>query len=122
MEEKTCLKCGRACSEKDSFCEECLADMKKYPVKPGVVVLLPQQTRQAKPVSRRRHTAPSPEEQLPKLKKQLIALWMSLILTLGAAAGLGWLLVEDYLEEEATKLLPGQNYSAEETKAAEDTH
>ena len=113
MEEKNCLKCGRPCAEDQTFCPECLADMEKYPVKPGVVVLLPQQSRTPKPTSRRRHTGPSPEEQIAKLKKQVIALWVALVLALGAAGGLGWLAVADYLEEEASKLLPGQNYSSE---------
>ena len=115
MEEKSCLKCGRPCSEDQSFCGECLAEMTKYPVKPGVVVLLPRQDRTPRPTPRRRYAAPDPEEQLEKLKKQVIALWLALILALSAAGVLGWHVLSDYMEQQANKLLPGQNYSSETT-------
>lgn len=112
MEEKKCLKCGRPRAEDQAFCDTCLADMAKHPVKPGVVVLLPPKE-QPKPAPRRRYTPPSPEEQVAKLKQQVIALWLVLILALSAAVALGWLAVSEYLEQDSGKLLPGQNYSAE---------
>ena len=36
-----CMKCGKKVEESQSFCQECLAKMKARPVKPGVVVTLP---------------------------------------------------------------------------------
>mgnify|MGYP003293926444 CR=1 FL=1 len=113
MEEKNCLKCGRPCDNNQAFCGECLAEMKKYPVKPGVVVLLPQVERIAKPPVRRRHPGPSPEEQIAKMKQWILGLWLALILTFAAAGALGWVVISEHLEQEEGKLLPGQNYSSE---------
>ena len=121
MEEKKCMKCGRPRAENQAFCEECLADMERHPVKPGVVVLLPQHDRAARPAPRRRHAVLPPEEQLAKLKKQIISLWLALILALGAAGALGWFLFQDLMAHEAEKLLPGQNYSSEEDKVPGQT-
>ena len=47
-----CLKCGQKTGDSEVFCENCLEDMKKYPVKPGTVVRLPQ--RQPAPVNKKR--------------------------------------------------------------------
>ena len=112
MEEKKCLKCGRQCPENQAFCDVCRAEMEKYPVRPGVVVLLPPKE-QAKPAPRRRHAPLPPEEQLAKLKKRVLALWLSLILALAAAGGLGWLALSEYWEAENARPLPGQNYSSD---------
>ena len=120
MEEKKCLKCGRPCADDQAFCGECLAEMEKYPVKPGVVVLLPPKE-STRPAPRRRYAAPSPEEQLVRLKKRLTALRLALILALAAAGALGWLAVSEYLQEEEAGPLPGQNYSAEEDSSPSET-
>ena len=119
MEEKKCLKCARPCQENQAFCGECLAEMQKYPVKPGVVVLLPQPEKRAKIPTRRRHSAPPPEEQLVKLKKRVTALWLALILSLSAAGVLGYLTVANLLVQKENRPLPGQNYSAETTANSE---
>ena len=121
MEEKKCMKCGRPRADGQAFCEECLTDMARHPVKPGVVVLLPQQERPARPASRKRHSPPSPEELLPRLKKRITALWLALILTLGVAGTLGWFLWDAHQELAAEKPLPGQNYSSEEVKQPAET-
>lgn len=114
MEEKKCLKCGRPCQSDQAFCGECLAEMEKYPVKPGVVVLLPQQEQSGPKPTGRRRAVPTPEEQVVKLKRRLIALRLALVLALGAIGALTWLTVTDYLEEQKnTGLLPGQNYSSD---------
>ena len=113
MAEKKCVKCGRNAAEDQAFCPECLAEMEKYPVKPGVVVLLPRRDQNQKPPSRRRHPSVTPEEQIQKLKQHILALWLALILALGAAGALGWIVVTDYMEAKETDLLPGQNYSSE---------
>ena len=111
MEPKKCPKCGREAAENMAFCADCLAEMEKYPVKPGVVVLLPQREKESKPV-RRRHAPPTPEEQLAKLKKRIRGLILALILALGAAGVFGWMAATDFLNETDVKL-PGQNYSSE---------
>ena len=112
MEQKICLKCGRDCQQNQAFCEQCLEDMARHPVKPGVVVLLPQADRHSKPQTRRR-PAPSPEERLAKLKKRFAALWLALILSLSAAGLLGWWNVRLHRELKQKQPLPGQNYSSE---------
>ena len=123
MESEFCMKCGRELKPGTVFCDGCLAEMEKYPVKPGIVVLLPNQhNAQPKPAPRRKHPAIPVEEQMTKLKKRVISLWMALILALAAAAGLGWYTVMDLLEEREVPFLPGQNYSSEspsETSSAE---
>lgn len=119
MEEKKCVKCGRSAAADQAFCPDCLADAEKYPVKPGMVVLLPQRDQTAKAPSRRRYPAVSPEEQLQKLKQHIITLWVALVLAASAAGILGWIVMDDYLEEKAGSLLPGQNYSAETTAGSE---
>ena len=115
MEEKNCLKCGRPCRENQAFCDECLGEMDKYPIDPGVVVLLPHREQSSPKPAGRRKAAPPPEEQLIRLKKRLIALRLALLLALGIIGGLTWLTVADYLEEQKNAgLLPGQNYSSED--------
>ena len=37
-----CLKCGKKTADNQVFCEECLAVMQAYPVKPGIPIQLPQ--------------------------------------------------------------------------------
>ena len=111
MEPNKCPKCGRDAAENMAFCSECLAEMEKYPVKPGVVVLLPQHEKAAKAPKRRQASVPV-EEQLLKLKKRVSTLVLALILTLGAAGVLGWMVATDFFEDAPVKL-PGQNYSSE---------
>jgi len=112
MEQRYCPKCGREAAENMAFCAECLAEMEKYPVKPGVVVLLPQHEKSTRPPKRRHIPTVQPEEQLLKLKKRVTALTLALILALGAAGVLGWMAASDYLKNTDVKL-PGQNYSSQ---------
>ena len=113
MAEKQCVKCGRNAAENQAFCPECLAEMEKYPVKPGVVVLLPRHDQNQKPPSRRRHPTVTPEEQIQKLKQHILALWLALILAVSVSGVLGWIVVTDYTEAKEANPLPGQNYSSE---------
>ena len=36
-----CMKCGKETAENHVFCDTCLKDMEKYPVKPGTPVHIP---------------------------------------------------------------------------------
>ena len=36
-----CMKCGREISEDNVFCDSCLEDMSRYPIKPGTPIQLP---------------------------------------------------------------------------------
>ena len=66
----TCMKCGRASEDKQVFCPACLAEMEKYPVKPGTpanipvrpVVLPPKKTPKAPRFA-------TPEEHIAHLRK-----------------------------------------------------
>ena len=108
-----CMKCGRDVSAGQVFCDRCLEEMEKYPVKPGTVVRLPRrrETTVNKKTHSRRKTQIPPEEQVKHLKKilrKLVATVIFLSLLLGAA---GYFTVVHLLENQAT-FLPGQNYSS----------
>ncbi|MBQ7817354.1 MAG: hypothetical protein IJ388_00975 [Oscillospiraceae bacterium] len=67
-----CIKCGVNVPENQVFCDDCLSDMEKYPVKPDITVVLPH--REEIPVSKkkpRRQRMLSPEEQLRRVKTKL---------------------------------------------------
>lgn len=112
-----CMKCGREIPAGQVFCEGCLADMEKYPVKPGTAIQLPAR-REEPPVKKqpsRRRTL-SPEEQVKVLKRRLWIVCIILTLVLALLAG-GLYLSLDYIRENFGKPLPGQNYSTAETTA-----
>ena len=68
----SCIKCGVNTPENQVFCDACLADMEKYPVKPDITVTIPhrKETIGSKKKSRRQRTIP-PEEQLRRVKSKL---------------------------------------------------
>lgn len=107
-----CLKCGREIPAEQVFCQECLADMGKYPVKPGTPIRIPkrQETAQVKKPQHRRPAA-APEVQIKRLKQRLWitrALLVAVLILAGAAAWLGL----NYIWEKEGMPLPGQNYSS----------
>lgn len=66
----SCLKCGKQTDEKQAFCNECLALMEKYPVKPGIAIHLPH--RDSAPQEKKsavRHREPTAAEQVERLRK-----------------------------------------------------
>lgn len=103
-----CLKCGREVPGEQVFCEDCLLEMEKYPVKPETVIQLPRQ-RDSMGVKKspKRRTAPL-EEQVKLLRKRLriqtILLLIALALIIALAFPAARYLMEDHF-------LPGQNYS-----------
>ena len=106
-----CMKCGREIEEGQVFCADCLEEMEKYPVKPGVAVFLPQQ-KAVSPIKKayaKRRQGPTPEEMVVRLKKRvrrLALLWLVTLVLLGLFA---YPVIRDLLKAE--ELLPGQNYS-----------
>ena len=103
-----CMKCGRDLELGQVFCGECQADMEKYPVKPGTVVLLPRYHRPyVQPKKTVKRTVP-PEEQIRKLKKRSRILALLLAVSMTVAVGLGYLAAALYIEYDG-KFLPGQN-------------
>ena len=105
-----CLRCGREIEEGQVFCHDCLLQMAKYPVKPGTPVLLPSHGGDA--VSRKVHPRrrkAAAEEQLKALRVRVRVL--SALLTLCVVL-LIVLSVVTFRYMSASRLLPGQNYSA----------
>lgn len=63
-----CLKCGKKAAVKQVFCEECLAVMQNYPVKPGIPVQLPQRERHASEKKQASLQEPTAAEQVLQLR------------------------------------------------------
>ena len=105
-----CLKCGRKTVDDRVFCDDCLAVMDRYPVKPGTPVHLPRHAfipTKVKQAPRKR--AISQEEQILGLKKRLrrsrlIGLVLLLVLCLVSV-----LLVREFAGEDIPAI--GQNYT-----------
>ena len=112
-----CMKCGREIPAGQVFCEECLAEMAEYPVKPGTVVTLPNRPKQtAVKKSTSFRTSLTLEERVKKQGKTIRALSWLLTLSTALLVGVSALTVS-LLADDSDRVLPGQNYSAEgETK------
>ena len=106
-----CMRCGRAIALGQAFCKECLADMEKYPVKPGTPIQIPSQP--TAPAGRRNtqsRKTRKPEEQLAKLRKTVF--FQTLILVaLVLAFGVSLFFFIGRIQELEKAPLPGQNYS-----------
>ena len=115
-----CMKCGRETGETQIFCDECLADMAKYPVKPGTVVQLPARPKDVPVKKSGRRPQMPPEEQIKLLKKRISILRFLLTLTTALLiTATGFLIWR--MNEEDVKILPGQNYITEETTEPTET-
>ena len=112
-----CMKCGRELKTSGVFCEDCLADMEKYPVKPNITIHLPYRPAPA-PVRKRKQKYVKPEDQIRHLKKVrnwLIGLLIVAILAFAASAAM----LLHLLDVDAEDFGIGQNYGtieADETK------
>lgn len=109
-----CMKCGREVPETQVFCPECLADMDRYPVKPGTPIQLPSRPAQSAQKTSHRKKEVVPEK---KLRRQRRAIWfLSFLLTasLSLSVFFGFLLWEQYHTEVPDETI-GQNYNAVET-------
>ena len=79
-----CMKCGKELGSSQTFCDECLADMKNNPVKSTEVVRLPQRSSQSatKKRSRRHHYFWDAEEKIEVLRLRLRWLTFAFAVTL----------------------------------------
>ena len=103
-----CLKCGRETAAEQIFCQDCLLEMEKYPVKPGTVVQLPH--RRETPVLRRsKRRILSSEEHIRQLQKRVRILAAMLFLCVLLIVALLIPALEHLTE---VHYLPGQNYSS----------
>lgn len=103
-----CMKCGRETVSEQTFCEDCLREMEKYPVRPDTVVKLPErrETTSFRRAPKRRGV--NLEEQVRTLKTWVIRLAVLLFITVAIIL----LLLPStiaHLTEDHRK--PGQNYS-----------
>ena len=113
-----CLRCGRETPNEQIFCERCLENMKKYPVKTGTAVHLPDRNAlEYRPQVI--HRQPSPEEQLQQLRKTVRVL-ITAVTLLSVSLGItAWLLIRSSLNTQRT--MPGnmgRNYTAVETEGS----
>ncbi|MGN0999756.1 MAG: hypothetical protein ACI4PO_09410 [Faecousia sp.] len=104
-----CLKCGRETSSEQIFCQDCLLDMEKYPVKPGTVVQLPKRRDGSSSRRNAKRRGVSLEDQVRSLKKKVRLLTFLLILALAIIASLAYPAGEYLFKDH---FLPGQNYSS----------
>lgn len=110
-----CMKCGREIAAEQVFCEACLEDMEKYPVKPGVVVHIPSRPQdQPQKKAARKKAALTPEEQVHRLKRKVIALRIVLLCMLVSVGLLAYAAVHMADELDMYRFW-GQNYSTVET-------
>ena len=106
-----CMKCGTEIENGNVFCESCLADMNRYPEKPGTRILLPNhpapEAVKKQPVRRR---PPTTAEKLTKTQQVLKCVTVALvvsILLLGFAIST---LLEDTAPANPNENI-GQNYN-----------
>lgn len=82
-----CMKCGREVTEGQVFCPDCLKVMEAYPVKPDVVVHIPQRAPRS---AEKKHRTPTPKEQIVQLHRtvrwlMLTTMVLAVVLMLTAA-------------------------------------
>jgi uncharacterized protein YbaR (Trm112 family) len=112
-----CLKCGKKTADKQVFCEDCLAVMQAYPVKPGIPIHLPQRERRAPDRKSPPQRDPTPADQLRDLRttvRWLLGVIAVLSLLLLLTAGM----LIHTLEQETPHPTIGRNY----TTADSTTH
>ncbi len=79
-----CMKCGRDISAGQVFCESCLEEMARYPVRPGTPVHLPDRPDAPQPRRRRPRRPPKPEELIARLRSRSTVKTVLLLLLLAA--------------------------------------
>lgn len=104
-----CMKCGRETLENNVFCQNCLAEMEKYPVRPDTVVLLPRRREPSLIKKLPKRHVPTPEEQITFLRK--CVMYLSIILAVCIVAiALMLRPTMHYVLDEHYEI--GQNYSS----------
>lgn len=108
-----CMKCGKGIHVGQVFCEECLADMEKHPVKPGTPVILPRHEKQTVAKRSRKRTR-KPEDTIKRLRRMVLLL-MALVAALGIALSISIHLLITQADSNNPIYLPGQNYGTSES-------
>ena len=113
----TCMKCGREIPAEQVFCDNCLALMEKYPVKPDAAIHLPlrKEASAAKKPSGRRRQLP-PEEQILLLRKRNRRLRLTVvILSIVLAATVAGVVLLQLRPDVPASLPMGRNYTIDPT-------
>ena len=110
----SCLRCGRETAEKQVFCELCLSDMKKYPVKPGTSIQLPSRSAQDE-VRKPRPKVPTLEEEYDKLLHAIRVLLLAMAGLLMAFAICAGLLISNLNQQDDNSVPPAQNFGTTQT-------
>lgn len=105
-----CVKCGRQLEREQTFCETCMAEMRRYPVPMDAAVLLPsQKSRQVTRKSANRRRAVSDQERIHRLRVWVRWLCAALVVLVALVVLLSCVSIR--LAQEHARPLPGQNYS-----------
>ena len=104
-----CMKCGRETLEENVFCQDCLTEMEKYPVRPDTVVLLPRRREPSLIKKLPKRHVPTPEEQITVLRKCVMYLSIILVICITAIV-LMFNPTMHYIMDEHYEI--GQNYSS----------
>lgn len=113
-----CMKCGSTITGSGVFCQECLADMEKYPVKPNITVQLPVRSTVPAVKKKSRHKYIKPEDQIRHLKKVrnwLCVLLVTALLAFAAVSAIALHLID--VRDNGFGI--GQNYGT--TESAEES-
>lgn len=109
-----CVKCGKETEGTNVFCPDCLAEMKRYPVKPDTKIQIPARPEIPERKRTRARKERSPEEQiasLHKLVQRLVILTACLATTLAVTLGvLVYTLVDEAVPEQP-QMPMGRNYT-----------
>ncbi len=103
-----CMRCGKEITSDAVFCETCLADMDKHPIKPGTPINLPRREKQ-QPVKRTKKRFQKPEDHIHALRRLVIWLMMVIILLAIALTASIFMLIHQPEPNDGNRL-PGQNY------------
>lgn len=106
------MKCGREIPDGQVFCEECLAVMDAYPVKPGTHIQIPHRPTRVPDKKASRQIPPG--EQIRQLKRAVRWLCLTVGVLLAAVAILALLLVQN-LTAPAPQTPIGRNYTSTTT-------
>lgn len=109
-----CMKCGREINAEEAFCPICLELMEKCPIRPDVVVQLPNRQEPTIKKAPIRKRTPTPEEMVQKLKNRNRILIVTLALLLCACTALALLSIDALRELDVQRFL-GKNYNTVET-------
>ena len=105
-----CMKCGKEIAEQQAFCEDCLSEMEKHPVKPNIIVQLPPRN-DAPTVKKKshRHKERKQEDLLRQQRLIIRCLCAGLAVAVAAFALVAVMLLKLMGQRDAAPSI-GQNY------------